>query len=717
MKSANLIKLISALIFLGCLPNLHANEKLELSDDLLFEDLIQELEQVTAIATHTKLNIDYVPGMVTVLHGDDLLKQGLHTISEALQTIPGVEISLSNEGQNNYVMRGIGKSFSSGKIKMLVNGRAVNAALSAASTAATIPVELVERIEVIRGPGSAIYGEYAYAGVVNIILRKDRFAFINGSDHIKYSIGASLSNFESENPFKYTLNFSFYEYEGEQVKIGQDYLKTASVGVPALDQLINDSSKSPGTTNEIDRIYNSSLQVSYKDFQWDSYMTYQQVGDYFGYSNALPPKVEPLRTIFSASSDLDKNFSLNEKLTGLVSAGGRIYALRSKLHSFLPSGFPDIPTFMDSDPNNNNLFEDGVLGSPNYTEYEVHGSLRFNYTGIKKHDVMFGGSAAYIRQGNTWAKRNQQIVAGGGLTEVELKEYRGDDNWLTEGNSRKIISLFAQDQWSIFKPLTLTLGGRIDNYSEIGTSVNPRIAAVYNAEDQHIFKVQLSRAFRPPTFIEMFARNNVIAEGNADIKPETIESLEIGYIYNKSNTVFRSTAFYSEMNDLITNDDASGKYENLESVVSQGIELEFSRKLNKQISINANTTYLYKICDRSKNTILPNVARYYGYANISYIPIEKTKLVISDQFIGSRKREAGDPRSRLGAFNVVNVVLSTEDLLYDNMMFSLGIKNIFDRPVHHPAPLASLGNSSLPSYVDDYPRPGRELWANIIYKF
>ncbi|MDH5256782.1 MAG: TonB-dependent receptor [Gammaproteobacteria bacterium] len=686
----------------------------EISQDLLFDDLLHELEQVTEIATHTRLNVDYVPGMVTVLHGPDLLRRGIHSFIEALQTVPGVEISVSDEGQSSYIMRGIGKSFSSGKIKMLVNGRAMNAALSAASTISTIPVQLIERIEVIRGPGSAIYGEYAFAGVVNVITRKDTHLFYGGTNSNKHILGATWSNQATNESLKYALSMSAHDNAGKQVKVGADYLKTSA------DPLFQNISNSPGYSNEAEQIYTSILQLSYKDFQWDSSLVYQKVGDYFGYQNALPPKVEPLRKIVTASSDIDRRFKFTESLSGVASAGGRFYSLRGALHHFLPDNFPDFTTLDTGTGGVSNTFENGVLGTPNYTEYEAHGNIEFEYSGINSHDFLFGFHAAIIKQGNTWARRNQEsiFVAGLGnvIREIPLANYRGEDNWLTENNVRKIASLYAQDQWAVSKPLTLTVGGRYDNYLDAGNSFNPRIAAVYNFLDNHIFKAQLSRAFRPPTFFELYVRNNLTAEGNPDILPETIQTAEMGYIYNRINTIFRLTAFYSEMNDLISNDEISGKFENLDSVTSRGIEIELSKKIFDSLSISANGTFL-RTKDKSTDNELPNIANITANSSITYETGNHITFVISDQYIGSRKRETGDTRKSLASYHVLNSTINLSNIFVKQISLVVGIKNLLNTRVLHPSPLVSLGGISVPSYEGDYPRAGREFWLNIEYKY
>lgn len=678
--------------------------------DHLFEDLLQELEQVTEIATHTKLNIDYVPGMVTVLEGEKLRNAGLLTFEEALETVPGVEVTISNDGQNDVVMRGIGKTISSGKVKLLINGRSTNAALSAASTTSTLPLELVERIEIIRGPGSAVYGEYAYAGVVNVILRKDSHLFYSGSHHDKHAMGGVISNHTSDEPLKYSLSFSAYKRKGDEVIAGEDYLKASQDVYPY-------PSNSPGTSNELEKILSTSLQLSYDKFQWDTFFQQQDVGDYFGIYHALPPELDYIRRVTTATSDIDGKFNFGDELSIEASAGVRYYALRGSIHYFLPENFPDFTSGIPP----TEFFSDGALGIPNYTEYEAHTSLTINYSGINKHDILFGLYTAYIDQGDTWATRNNIFVStpsGPVVKQVPLQDYRGNDNWLKENNKRVITSVFAQDQWHVFDPLTITIGARFDDYHNQdhwhSHSFNPRLAAVYNFQDTHVFKAQYSEAFRPPTFLELFSQNNIISSGNPDMNAEEISTLEFGYIHNNSLTKskVRLTAFNSELDELITID-ASGQYQNQGSVNSKGIEFEIVNTLIPLMTIEANSSFM-RVMEKETGNALPHVANLLGNFDVTY-QFEKFSSHAGVQYMGKRKREIGDTRSAMDDYLLLNASLSSGALFNKNMVFRVGIKNLLDHDVVHPAPLISFGGSELPTYANDYPRPGREIWLNIEY--
>lgn len=157
-------------------------------DDLAeFEELMQILDEETTVATKTRLNSDYVPGMVTVLHGSDLEALGLTSVWEALGTVPGLQTSRNRESSPFVTVRGLAFPFNSGNIKVLVNSVAMSRETAAiSSTVLMMPIEQVERIEVIRGPGSSVYGNFAFLGLVNIVTRKTGgrvFVNTTGGDH------------------------------------------------------------------------------------------------------------------------------------------------------------------------------------------------------------------------------------------------------------------------------------------------------------------------------------------------------------------------------------------------------------------------------------------------------------------------------------------------------------------------------------------------------
>lgn len=103
-----------------------------LADDGSEQDELQHLLELiaeqTEITTKTRLNADYVPGLVSVLHGDELRNRGVRTVWEALGLVPGIELSIEETGRKQVVVRGVGRTYASGNVKLLLDGVSMNSA-------------------------------------------------------------------------------------------------------------------------------------------------------------------------------------------------------------------------------------------------------------------------------------------------------------------------------------------------------------------------------------------------------------------------------------------------------------------------------------------------------------------------------------------------------------------------------------------------------------
>ena len=127
--------------------------------------------QLTDFAVQTHLNADYVPGMVTVFYGRDLENRGIRSAGEALNLVPGMNLSHTSQIYWKTVARGIPRPFSAGHVKLLLNGIPLTTTFGI-DLVPNLPIEQVDRIEIVRGPGSAIHGEHAVTGVMNIVTRE-----------------------------------------------------------------------------------------------------------------------------------------------------------------------------------------------------------------------------------------------------------------------------------------------------------------------------------------------------------------------------------------------------------------------------------------------------------------------------------------------------------------------------------------------------------------
>lgn len=184
----------------------------EQAEDKDLAELLSILQEETEVATKTRMNSDYVPGIVTVLHGDELEALGIATAWEALGLVPGIQAFRDARANGSTIVRGIDFPFNSGNILVLVNGISLNREDSGnMATALLIPVEQIDRIEVIRGPGSVVYGNFAFMGMVNVITRDEGSrVFGRFESDVSLNMGGRLAWKSKSGPWKGSVSLSRY---------------------------------------------------------------------------------------------------------------------------------------------------------------------------------------------------------------------------------------------------------------------------------------------------------------------------------------------------------------------------------------------------------------------------------------------------------------------------------------------------------------------------
>ena len=255
--------------------------------------LIQLAETDIAIKSQL-LDADYSPGLVSLLRGEDLAARGVHTVAEALNLVPGLDIAIDNTGGATPIVRGIGGVLTtfSGKLKFMLNGVNANPTQTASNQAIlAIPIEQVERIEIIRGPGSAIYGEYAYSGVINVITRKQGkrvFARYASFDTLS---GGGVFSYASPQDLHLSLNVAGWKTNGGDVQAGEDALFGLSQG---------SVSNAPGPSNEAQDNLSAIFSLNYRGFSLLTQYSDLGRGDFFGIANNLPPTPKRVLSIPTA---------------------------------------------------------------------------------------------------------------------------------------------------------------------------------------------------------------------------------------------------------------------------------------------------------------------------------------------------------------------------------------------------------------------------------
>ena len=665
--------ILTSLIFIPL--SIHAQEGASGSSAV---DETQELEQLlgllqeqTSLATKSRLNADYVPGMMTVLHGHELSNKGVRTVWEALSLVPGVDLSIEETGRKQVVIRGIGRTYASGNSKILLNGTSMNSSnLAHANPVMNIPVEQVERIEVIRGPGSAIHGEFALAGVINVITRKgENSVFVMAGENSSRGAGILLTYDDKTSPLSVDLSLAGWQTDGPDVITGEDELYIEDGGVNSA------FSNAPGPTNETAEDKTAVLSLNYDKFSFTAQWLKDGYGDHFGRNQFLPADEKRIVTKNeSRTLEIRQLFDMDARWSSEIYAGWQdveqnkddLFAGPSQISSPSINGFVDIF----------------------YRERRSNAGFDLKWTDNKVHNILFGFEYVDIN------------------VDHELNEYKElgvtlfDWNFIEPDKRRRIISTTFQEEYRPIDEFTITFGLRHDNYNDIDSELSPRLATVWRMNQSNIFKAQYARAFRPPTFFE-------IAAAITEVEGSSINSFELGYIYKNNNSEYGVTLFNSKIDQFIIFVDQQG-FRNTESASMQGVEFELTQQISKKLNIDTNISYLDSE-DNNTGQPLPGSTDWIANLGINYQPVARTNLTLQYHYTGESYRESTDTRDKLAAYSTTDFTLSLTELSGQNISFRTGVKNLFDQDVKYPAPMLT--------YIDDHPRAGRQWWLQIEYGF
>ena len=562
------MKRIFAFIAMGFVLTSYASAQ---QTENLSEDLEKWSETWTRIATKTKLNADYAPGMVTVLWGEDLEKKGVRTVGEALELAPGIFLEPSGHGTMRNWVRGVEGSSIFQNIKTLVDGTSLIAG-GWLSPVFNIPVEQIKRIDVVRGPCSTIHGEFAYSGVINVITRqsfdaddaldkyrsgssgKSNRLFAAAGEHERWLGGGIASFSSSDEKINMSANYAQWNVDGDNAKAGPDALYGMGLG---------SFSNALGPGNQRTEFEFGTATFNYRNFYLRGLHIRNGQGDYFGLLDILPPPSDDL--VFEEDH---QGVTLEQQLYFFQGFTGH-FKFAYQTQKFKVDDIYLHPL--------------GVTYGLNYEEEAIRGGIDFFFDGWENHKILAGLSMDRTEPRNAWVESN--VSPGDSLPlfpQGEKTRYT-DEVWGGDGESRLVSSVTLEDQYGILENMVLTAGTRCDYFDDLAQAYfSPRIGMVYFL-DRHIFKVQYAQAFRPPKFMELYAKNIPFRSGNPDLKPENIETWEACYIYKGADFLGRITLFHTNVEDRIVD---MGTYQNEPGTVKiDGADFEFEYKPNRTVSV------------------------------------------------------------------------------------------------------------------------------------
>lgn len=658
------------------------------------------------IATGSRQNISKAPAVASVITARDIEAMGATDLDQVLESVPGVHVSVfSSPYLPIYGIRGIHTGYNP-QVLMLINGIPINNVFLGDRSRGWggFPLENVARIEVIRGPGSALYGADAFAGVINVITKTA--AEINGLDY-----GARIGSFRNREAWiQYggdlgPVQAAFYlragKTDGQRETVSADAQST-------LDRIFGTRiSRAPGPVATARDAVDARMDLAMGLWRVRAGVQHRSIGMGAGLGDSLDPDSRELsRRVYTDLTYDNPNFA-------------RDWSLTAQAAYFDIKDLPGDPAFMLFPPGAfGGAFPDGVIGNPGHYERHSQFSLSAFYTGFKDHRIRLGIGHKIEDLYKTVEYKNFRFVVlpgiGPALVPVgALADFSDTADVFLRPHKRTVNYVFAQDEWRLAKDWSLTIGVRQDDYSDFGSTTNPRLALVWDAAYNFIVKAMHGRAFRAPSFAELYNINNPVAFGNPNLRPETIVTNELAFSWQPTSTLQTNLSLFRyRMDDILrfsANADPStgATAQNTGGQTGRGLEVEVTWDANRNLRLSGHLARQRSIdLATGQDAGLAPHRKLFLHADWRMAPFWSLGTVVTH--VGDRRRQPGDSRPQIADYTTVDLTLRREKIA-GNWDLRASVLNLFNREAKEP----SLAPGSIPY---DLPLARRSFYLQLQHK-
>ena len=658
------------------------------------EEALLELyggEELVSIATGSAQPISKAPAVATVVTAADIKEIGARDIDDVLETVPGLHVSRDVLGGNSiYAFRGI-YDRNNPQVLMLVNGISISNLFvgNRGNAWGGMPVESISRIEVIRGPGSAIYGADAFAGVINIVTK-------NANEIDGTQVGIRYGSFNSKEAWLlHGGNYAGFDVafmaevkstDGHNEDVDSDFQNLSDGIIPTPP--FPDVSLAPGSTNNSRDNLDLRLDVRKEHWMFRGGLQRRrnlEVG--FGIGAALDPNAEYASDRWNADLTYhNPEFREDWDVQLQASFFNTSQEVEEDTVLFPPGAFLlAAPPGMTTGP-----YPDGVIGNPEV--WERHWRVNFTtlYTGFEDHAIRIGSgytdSEIYrVREERNFGLDDMGgfILPGSPLVDVSDTPFA----FLPEKHRDNKYG-FIQDVWSFANDWEFTAGIRYDDYNDFGDTWNPRAALVWSARHDTTLKLLYGQAFRAPSFAEFRNRPvNPVAVGNDELDPEEIETFEFAVDYRPFESLrFGSNIFYYEWDDIIrfVTEGALATAQNVGEQTGYGLELEMEWSPTNDLSVIMNYAYQDSE-DKDNDEDAGNAPHHQIYARANWEFMPNWTITPSVNYVIDRDRPPMDTRDELDDYVVVDLTLRSK-AFSDKWEFALAARNLFNSSPEEPTP-------------------------------
>lgn len=563
------------------------------------------VDSVEGAARHTQRTTE-APASVTVITASDIETFGWRTLADVLRTVRGFHVT--NDRNYSYVgVRAFGRPTDyNNRILVLLNGHRSNDSIYDGALLGTeFPVDLglIERIEVVRGPGSALYGTSAFFAVVNLITKRGAHV---GAGDVQLEAG-------SLDTYKIRASHGWSGQNGRDLLLSVTRFQSGGHGslyFPEFD--------APET--------NHGLAIGNDDDQATNVLATARVGN-FHFNGVVGDRTKRIPTGSWGTTFNDPAFFTRD-VRGWATAG--------YTHDMGPAS----------------VTVDGYYD-------------RYHYSGLYPFEALYDdgsfadalGSDATVR----WKHGRHAFTTG-----VEQRTNLRQDQWYGLGPARDVddrrssqeIAAFGQDEISLTSRLTAIVGARYDWWSLKGGAGRPRLGLVYRTADDTAVKALYGEAYRAPNLYELYYTSSQgTAAGN--LKPELARTMELVFERRVGRHVrATATGYYTRSSNLIDPEfgyDEAVHYANRESARSSGVEFEAESRWGSGVLLRSSLA-IQRAVALEAHQRLSNAPGELATIHVA-VPVWRRQLVAASEsmFTSSRITVGGDT---LPSFWLSNLTLT-----------------------------------------------------------
>ena len=506
---------------------------LSVSASTIAEDdsyLAMDLEQLLLVpvtgSTLSEESIITVPASVSIFTHDQIENLGVDYLYELLSLAPGFQFDRGADSGVNYTFsaRGRRNGSQAREVLVIVDGVAVTNPRtgSADVTLPLIPLDQIERVEIMRGPGSAIYGSSAFSGVINILTRK-------GKNSVKLDVGndnrRGLSVMLAQPLGDWSINFYARAYSDS----GQRYW-------------VQDTfTKLPLRTTDPRETVDMDFSIAKPDTK--IHFAYHHIAsdDFFAIENTLND--------FVSTSASFKQFNLEQNLhlwEGVTTKAHLNYVAVDQYLN-VPVIGAGVLSQISAPSSDEPLLGKGFLAGDSY-----NAGITNNWNIGEKANALIGVEWKQERETDAYIKNNYDLDQ---FAQRQFPiNYYGDFNHTTKlgrEDTYRSVGIYGQYQRNLSEKTNLTAGLRYDEYDQFGSHFSPRLGLVHLLSASQTIKILYGEAYRAPSLSETGIINNPLFVGNPNLGYESVRTWDLLWIGTWGNTIVSTGVFKNNYTDAI----------------------------------------------------------------------------------------------------------------------------------------------------------------------